>query len=475
MNQQRTPLADALAATAARSTIPFDVPGHKGRLSALADYFGERCLSLDKNSRPELDNLCRPTRVIREAEALAAEAFGAAQAYFMVGGTTSAVQAMILGACAPGEKIILPRNVHSSVIHAIILAGAMPVYLHPRVQERTGIFLGVDRSDLEACIRENPDARAVFVNNPTYYGICSDMDAIVALAHRHGMAVLADEAHGTHFYFGEDLPRAAMHAGADMAAVSLHKTGGSLTQSSILLVGERFSREHITSVIELSRTTSASYLLLSSLDLARRYLATEGRAALSETLRLARATRARINALGGYHAFGAELIDGRSVCGFDDTKLAVNTRDIGRSGIEVYDILRREYGIQLEFGDIGHILALATLADTAEDHDRLVEALADLKRRYGRAEPLCPACESVEPTLALSPREAFYAPKEECPLALCEGRVAGGTVTCYPPGIPLLLPGELVTREVLARIRCAVDTGCQVIGLTEAGGLSVLR
>ncbi len=474
MNQHRTPLADALAAHTAQRVIPFDVPGHKGRLAPLADYFGETCLSLDMNSRPELDNLCQPVGVIREAEELAAEAFGAAQAYFMVGGTTSSVQAMILGACAPGEKIILPRQVHCSVIHAVILSGAVPVYLHPRVNERAGISLGIDPLDLEACIRANPDARAVLVNNPTYYGICSHLDAIVALAHRHGMAVLADEAHGTHFYFGENMPRAAMHAGADMAAVSLHKTGGSLTQSSMLLVSDRFSREHITSILNLSRTTSASYLLLASMDLARRYLVTEGKAALSDALRRACAARARIRDIGGYDAFGSELIDGRSVWAFDDTKLSINTLGLGLSGMEVYDLLRREYGIQLEFGDIGHILALSTHANTAEDFDRLVEALGDLKARYGRPSPLRFAYEYENPTPVLSPREAFYASKENCPLDLCEGRISACTITCYPPGIPLLLPGELVTREIAAHIRCAVDTGCQVMGLTAAGELSVL-
>ena len=208
--------------------------------------------------------------MIREAEELAAEAFGAAHAFLMVGGTTSAVQAMILSVAKRGEKIILPRNVHRSVMGAMVLCGAVPVYVDPACEERLGIPLGMRVSDVERAIRENPDAKAVLVNNPTYYGICSDLRGIVKLAHSHGMLCLADEAHGTHFYFGEDLPVSAMEAGADMASVSMHKSGGSLTQSSLLLTGPAMVEGHVRQIINLTQTTSGSYLLLSSLDISRK-------------------------------------------------------------------------------------------------------------------------------------------------------------------------------------------------------------
>ena len=233
MNQQLTPLADALLEQARQDTVAFDVPGHKGNLAPLAEYFGQECLLLDKNSRASIDYLCHPTSVIREAQALAAEAFGAKHAFFMIGGTTSSVQAMVMSACAPGEKIILPRNVHYSVINAVILAGAVPVYIAPQVHPHIGISLGMCFDDVRECIKNNADARAILVNNPTYYGICSNMREIVSLAHEHGMLVLADEAHGTHFYFCDNLPVPAMRCGADLSAVSMHKTGGSLTQSSL--------------------------------------------------------------------------------------------------------------------------------------------------------------------------------------------------------------------------------------------------
>ena len=235
--QKRAPIYEALERFRKKRVVPFDVPGHKrGRGNPeLAALLGEKCVGLDVNSMKPLDNLCHPVSVIREAEELAAEAFGASHAFLMVGGTTSAVQGMILSVCKAGDKIILPRNVHKSAINALVLCGAVPVYVNPEVNGDLGISLGMDIHKVEKAIEENPDAVAVLVNNPTYYGICSDLRGIVKLAHEKGMKVLADEAHGTHLYFGKGLPVNAMAAGADMAAVSMHKSGGSLTQSSMLL------------------------------------------------------------------------------------------------------------------------------------------------------------------------------------------------------------------------------------------------
>lgn len=240
-NQARAPIYEALEEFRKNRVVPFDVPGHKrGRGNPeLVGLLGQQCVGIDVNSMKPLDNLCHPVSVIREAEEMAAEAFGAAYVFLMVGGTTSSVQSMVLSACKRGDKIILPRNVHRSVINALVLNGAIPIYVNPDTDNRLGIALGMKVSQVEKTIRENPDAVAVLVNNPTYYGICSDLRSIVKLAHSHGMKVLVDEAHGTHFYFGENMPVSAMEAGADLAAVSMHKSGGSLTQSSFLLVGAR--------------------------------------------------------------------------------------------------------------------------------------------------------------------------------------------------------------------------------------------
>ncbi|MDR3164162.1 MAG: aminotransferase class I/II-fold pyridoxal phosphate-dependent enzyme, partial [Synergistaceae bacterium] len=273
MDQNSAPLHEALERYRGNRVVPFDVPGHKqGRgTPELTEFLGRQCLSVDVNSMKPLDNLSHPTSVIRDAEALAAEAFGAQRAFFMVGGTTSAVQAMIMSVCKSGDSIIIPRNVHKSAINALILCGVNPVYVDPGVHSDLGISLGMTPSGVEAAVRANPSAKAVFVNNPTYYGICPDMEKITNIAHSAGMAVLADEAHGTHFYFGDDMPLPAIRAGADMSAISMHKTGGSLTQSSLLLAGGgRVSPDYVRTIINLTQTTSASYLLMSSIDIARK-------------------------------------------------------------------------------------------------------------------------------------------------------------------------------------------------------------
>ena len=369
VRQHAAPVYEALMELRKRRVVPFDVPGHKrGRGNReLLDFLGEKCVGIDVNSMKMLDNLSHPVSVIREAEELTADAFGARSAFFMVNGTTSAVQAMVLASVREGEEIILPRNVHKSVVNALVLCGGIPVYVPVKVNSQIGIATGMETAAVEKAIREHPKAKAVFVNNPTYYGIASNLKKIVELAHEAGMLALVDEAHGTHLYFGKDLPVCGMKAGADMAAVSMHKSGGSLTQSSILLAGPSVDGEYLQSIINLTQTTSASYLLISSLDLSRRNLALHGEESFQKVSRMAQYARDEINSLGGYYAYGRELVDGDSVYDFDVTKLSVYTQGIGRTGIEVYDILRDEYDIQIEFGDIGNILAYISIGDRMQD------------------------------------------------------------------------------------------------------------
>ena len=380
-DHKRTPIFEALQKFRQMRVVPFDVPGHKhGRGNPeLTEFLGEKCVGIDVNSMKPLDNLCHPVSVIKEAEMLAADAFGAAHAFLMVGGTTSSVQSMVLSTCKRGDKIILPRNVHRSVLNALVLCGAIPVYVNPEVDRRLGISLGMQREQVAKAIAMHPDAVAVLVNNPTYYGICSDLKAIVKMAHDAGMYCLVDEAHGTHFYFGEDMPVSAMEAGADMAAVSMHKSGGSLTQSSLLLTGPSVNEGHVRQIINLTQTTSGSYLLMSSLDISRRNLVLRGKEVFAKVVNMAEYAREEINAIGGYYAYGKELINGNSICDFDPTKLSIHTRDIGLAGIEVYDILRDEYDIQIEFGDIGNILAYLSIGDRPQELERLVSALAEIR------------------------------------------------------------------------------------------------
>lgn len=408
---------------------------------------------------------------------MAAEAFGAAYAFLMVGGTTSSVQSMVLSVCKKGDKIILPRNVHRSVINALVLGGAIPIYVNPDMDRELGIALGMKVSQVEKTIRENPDAVAVLVNNPTYYGICSDLRSIVKLAHASGMKVLVDEAHGTHFYFGENMPLSAMEAGADMAAVSMHKSGGSLTQSSFLLTGAAVNPGYVRQVINLTQTTSASYLLLASLDISRRNLALRGKAEFAKVTALAEYAREEINRIGGYYAYTAELINGDSIFDFDRTKLTVNTLGIGLAGIEVYDILRDEYDIQMELGDIANVLAYISIGDRERDMERLIGALAEIRRKYAKDNSGMYTQEYIEPRVAVSPQSAFYAEKESMPLAETEGRICSEFVMCYPPGIPILAPGEEITAEILEYIVYAKEKGCSMTGPEDAAieRLNVLK
>ncbi|MCF0123625.1 MAG: aminotransferase class I/II-fold pyridoxal phosphate-dependent enzyme [Ruminiclostridium sp.] len=466
LDQRRAPIYEALERFRQMRVVPFDVPGHKhGRGNPeLTEFLGQRCLDVDVNSMKPLDNLCHPVSVIREAEELAADAFGAAQAFLMVGGTTSSVQSMVLAACKGGDEIILPRNVHRSVINALVLCGAVPVYVNPEVDQRLGISLGMTRESLQKAIDEHPNAVAVLVNNPTYYGICSDLCAIVKMAHKAGMLCLVDEAHGTHFYFGSGLPVSAMEAGADMASVSMHKSGGSLTQSSLLLIGPKVHTGYVRQIINLTQTTSGSYLLMSSLDISRRNLALRGGEVFHKVKDMADYAREEINAIGGYYAFGRELRNGNSVFDFDTTKLSVHTRDIGLAGIEVYDILRDEYDIQIEFGDIGNILAYLSIGDRPQELERLVSALAEVRRRNHRDGRDLLNQEYIDPIVVASPQAAFYAEKRSLPLRESVGHVCSEFVMCYPPGIPVLAPGERITEEILDYIEYAKAKGCSMTG-----------
>ncbi len=465
-SQDRAPILEALEKMKRARLVPFDVPGHKrGRGNPeLTEFLGEQCLSVDVNSMKMLDNLCHPVSVIKDAERLAADAFGAAHAFFMVGGTTSAVQAMVMTACKRGDKIIIPRNVHRSAINAMILCGAVPVYVNPQMDSMLGISLGMSVADVEKAIRENPDAKAVFVNNPTYYGICSDIKSIAKLAHDNGMLLLADEAHGSHLYFSDKLPVAAMHADADMAALSMHKSGGSLTQSSMLLIGNRVPEGYVHQIINLTQTTSASYLLLASLDVSRRNMALRGTEMIDKIIDQVEYARDEINTIGDYYAYSKELINGDSIFDFDITKLSVYTRSIGLAGIEVYDILRDEYDIQTEFGDIANLLAYVSVGDRLKDIERLVSALAEIRRNYRQTGRKMLKAEYINPQVICGPQEAFYGEKESLPIDQTVGRVCSEFVMCYPPGIPILAPGEKITEEILQYIRYAKKKGCSMTG-----------
>ena len=469
LTQSNAPVYEALQRHLKNRVVRLDVPGHKGgRMNKeLRDFLGEQCLKCDVNSMKPLDNLCHPVSVIKDAEQLAADAFGAKHAFFIVNGTTAAVQTMVFTACKSGDKIIMPRNVHRSAINALVVCGAIPVYVNPGTNKQLGIPLGMSVKDVEKAILENPDAKAVLVNNPTYYGICSNIKEIVRIAHEHNMLVLADEAHGTHLYFGDNLPCSAMSAEADMAAVSIHKTGGSLTQSSLLLCNNNVSEGYVRQIINLTQTTSGSYLLMVSLDLARKNLALNGKMLFKKAVDYADYAREEINKIGGYYAFGRELENGDDFYAFDSTKLSVHTRAMGLAGVEVYDILRDDYDIQIEFGDIGNILAIVSAGDRELEIERFISSLSEIKRLYSKDSAGLFDHEYITPIVDVAPQKAFYSDKISLPINESEGKICGEFVMCYPPGIPIIAPGERITKDVLAYIAYCKEKGCFMTGTED--------
>ncbi len=477
--QSYAPVKEALQHFSELRVVPFDVPGHKRGKgnNELKEFLGGKCLEMDVNSMKPLDNLAHPVSVIYEAEVLAAQAFGAGHAFFMVNGTTAAVQNMLFFSLRRGDKVILPRNVHKSVVNALIITGAIPVYVKQPLHPTLHISLGMQVEEVKKAIADHPDAKAVFCNSPTYYGICSDLKTICQLAHQANMLLLVDEAHGTHFNFGEGFPVSAMAAGADLAAISMHKSGCSLTQSAFLLSGPNIDKEALRQTINLTQTTSASYLLLASLDISRKNLALNGRQIFDHVRQMACYAREEINKIGAYYAYGAELIDNDTVFDFDLSKLAVATAGSGLSGMEVYDILRDEYDIQIEFGDISNILAYISVGDKEQHIERLVGALAEIARRFSKEKRELLLYPLPQTLVAISPQEAYYGAKVSVPIEQSVGKIMGEMAMCYPPGIPILAPGELINAEAIEYIRYAKEIGCSIIGThdPEVKQLAVLR
>ncbi len=482
LNQQSTPLFDALKQYQADQTVSFHVPGHKQGTGSpeFTEYVGRNIMTIDVTVHDEVDCITNPRGVIKQAEELAADLYGVDAAHFLVNGTTSGIQAMILSVCEPGDKIILPRNAHKSVSGALTLSGAIPVYIQPEVHEYLGFAMNITPESVEAALQAHPDAKAVFVINSTYYGMASNLRAIVEVAHRHNVAVLVDEAHGAHFHLHPDLPVSAASAGADMSAASTHKLLGSLTQSSMLLVNSRFVPSgRAKQVLNLTQTTSPSYVLLASLDAARKQMALHGREMLQQTIELSNWAREQLNQIAGVYVYGAEL-DGHPGCfQHDPTKLVINLRGAGIGGFAAERCMRDEYGVQVELSDIYNLLAVVAVGDTQETLQRLVEGVRGLVEKYRRSEPMPQyvVAPAAIPELVVAPREAFYMQSYSIPLEQAIGLVSAENVMAYPPGIPLISIGECVTQEVVDCINVLKSQRSHLQGTEdpEVNYLRVLR
>lgn len=468
-DQNTTPLFDAVKKYVDDQVIPFHVPGHKQGegIPEWRDYIGERVLRMDVNGMDDLDYINNPTGVILKAEELLANAYGAQSSFFLVNGTTSGVQVMILSTCEPGSRLILPRNAHKSTIGGIILSGAIPVYIQPEIHKELGIAMGVSNEAVRNALRDNPHAAAVLLINPTYYGVASDLKSVVRMAHQKGMTVLVDEAHGAHMPFHEEFPLTAMEAGADMSAASMHKTGGSMTQSSVLLLRNRLDGDKVRQMLNLTYTSSASYPLMCSLDVARKQLATKGKELLDQTLQLARWARAQINQIPGLYAFGKEMIGTPGCFDFDETKLGIHVGRLGLTGYKVESILRKDYNIQVEMSDLYNILAVVTIGDKKENMTALVDALKDIAGKADVREVPNEILTPISPEVIISPRDAFYGAKKTVSLDDSVGEIAGEMIMAYPPGIPVIVPGERMSGDIVGYIKRLKEEKCELQGTAD--------
>lgn len=471
MKQTETPLFTGLLEHVKKNPIQFHIPGHKkgiGMDPEFRDFIGTNALSIDLINIGPLDDLHHPHGMIRQAQELAAEAFGADYTFFSVQGTSGAIMTMVMSVCKPGDKIIIPRNVHKSIMSAIIFSGATPVFIHPAIDKNLGISHGITTDSVKKALQAHPDAKGLLVINPTYFGISANLKEIVDIAHSYHVPVLVDEAHGVHIHFHDELPMSAMQAGADMAATSVHKLGGSMTQSSILNVREGLvSAHYVQTIISMLTTTSTSYLLLASLDVARRQLATKGKQLVEKAISLAETTRKQINEIPDLYCVGKEILGTKATFDYDPTKLIISVKDIGMTGYEVEVWLREHYNIEVELSDLYNILCIITPGDSEEQTTILVHALTELsKARHDHEKVIKPLQVHVPniPVLAISPRDAFYAETEVVAFEESIGRIIAEFIMVYPPGIPILIPGEIITKTNIEYIKENLEAGLPVQG-----------
>lgn len=470
MSQLETPLFDALLKHRNRHPIQFHIPGHKkgkGMDPAFREFVGDNVLSIDLINIAPLDDLHSPKGAIKQAQQLAAEAFGADHTFFSVQGTSGAIMTMILTICGPGDKLLVPRNVHKSIMSAIVFAGAIPVFIHPEVDKELGISHGISAESVEKALEAHPDAKGLLVINPTYFGFAADLKKIVEITHKHGIPVIVDEAHGVHIHFHPSLPVSAMAAGADMAATSVHKLGGSMTQSSVLNVREGLvSAKRVQSIISMLTTTSTSYPLLASLDTARRQLAIHGEDLIGDVIRIAKDTRKRINTIAHLRCVGEEVLKNSATFDMDPTKLLISVKNLGITGYEAESWLRENANIEVELSDLYNILCLFTIGDTKKEANILVNALNRMVAAFESDAVIVEPYVTLPdiPGLAMSPRDAFYAQTESIRLREASGRISAEFVMVYPPGIPIFIPGEIITQGNIDYIKMNIEAGLPVQG-----------
>jgi arginine/lysine/ornithine decarboxylase len=481
--QRETPYLDALIRYRDAGFTVFHTPGHKcgrGAPAKIREAFGMTLLQADLPMAGGIEDTRESTGLVRAAEDLAAEAWGADRAFFLINGSTSGMHALMITLAGPGDHVIVPRNSHKSLLAALVFSGAMPLYMEPLTDPEWGIALTVTARHVQRALAERPDATALFVTSPTYNGLCADLPTLALLTHGAGVPFAVDQAWGPHLRFCSRLPVDALTAGADAAIVSVHKLISAITQSSVLLArGERLNLPRLESIVKMTQSTSPQTIMLASTDGARQQMATEGEALWARAVDLAERARAEIGKIDGLRCLGHEFITANDVAAFDPTRLTITAQSFGHTGYQLETILRDEYRIAVEAADSTSVILNVTHGDRREDLERLVAALRDYAARYaaelGAKRPRVALLRAPSCTRQiLSPREAFFAPSVALPIDDCVGAVSAEIVTPYPPGIPVLGPGELIGDETVAYLREAAARGLHIHG-PEDPTLATLR
>lgn len=485
--QYDTPLITGVRNYIDGNYLQMHTPGHikgKGLDDEFKTFLGQNTLDFDLVGIPPLDYLRHPTGIIHEAQKLAAEAFGADYTLFSVQGTSSANVVMIMSICNPGDKIIVPRNVHASIVSGLILSGAIPIFISPEIDSIYGVCHGISLENIKEALEEHPDTKGVCIINPTYYGVVTDLQAIIKYVHSKGIPVIVDEAQGSHVHFHKELPISAMEAGADIASSSMHKMGGSFTQTSIINVREGLiNLDRVKENFSLITTTSASYILMASIDAARKQLAINGEQLLDRAITLSRTARNAIDQIYGLSCLKPEDLGGTSSSfALDETKLCINVTKWGVTGREVENFLRNDYRIEVELSDVNNILFIITIGHDELDIEQLVQALSSLASRFKDGsilvdlERIAKSKGAIKaltlPTLAMTPREAYFSKVKYVDLNETIGRVAAESVLVTPPGIPVLLPGEVITKDITDYLNYCIDLGLSV---QSSNGLHAIK
>lgn len=435
--------------------ISFHTPGHKNGESIekkLKSFTGKNVYYFDVTVFPEVDSLHDPTGPIKKAQELMANAYGVDHSFFLVNGSSSGNIAMLLSTLKPGDSVIISRNSHKSVLSGVILSGVWPIWLQPRLDNEHKIIYNSSPEQIEEALQKYPEAKAVFVTSPTYNGVVTDLFKIAEICHRAGKILLVDEAHGPHLKFHKDLPVSAVEAGADICVQSTHKILSAISQGSVLHVNSPLVNVNmVKKVISLLQTTSPNYLTLASLDLARFQAVVRGEKMLDKVIKLANYARRQINKMELFSCFTRDEIK-KNGYDLDVTKLTINVTKTHLSGYKVEDILAKEYNIQVDCADEFNLIAIMGIGSTARDITALINALADIEKKYARAveeEEKILNLPSLSTELVMTPRDVFLNSKtKRIPLTKSSGHISAQSLTPYPPGVPVLIPGERITPEI---------------------------